>query len=105
MKLIPVKMTHIADGIGNDCLRCPVALALQAAGFDDAEVWTNETIWRTGAAWFLNSDEVRWWIDDYDEWDPGTVAPVATPQPVTLVLDDNRLLTLSEWQAGVRGQG
>ena len=99
MKLIPLKTKHIADGIANDCDRCPVALALLDATFTRAHVGTDNSDLRESSLdrrLVEHSDEVRWWIDDYDNDDEVVPAPV--PRPVTLVLEDNRLLTLSEWQ-------
>lgn len=103
MKLIPVTKEHIAEGIAEDCLRCPVALALLAAGSEAPKVFPHETIMRDTFASHLHSEGVRWWIDDFDEWSEDGDTQIRAPQPVTLVLMDDRLddrlLTLPEWQA------
>ena len=90
LKMISVTQRHITEGRIGDCTLCPVALALKDAGYPNAVVFHDGSTLKRGGnlAYHGHGIELELWLENFDDGED--------VDPITLVLENERLMGISE---------
>ena len=92
MRLVPLTEKHIDEGKPALCAECPMALALEDAGISaSVHHYCSHLV---GIGHVTMSTKLGSWIEGFDLG--------SRMNPFTIVVDADRMSTLTEWQEALR---